>query len=94
MRKLSLKEIAKERNMTFGTIVSHLEKLAADKKIDPSRDLAHLKRDPARFEEMRKAFETVYKKEQRLLLSPVRAIVGDAYSYDELRLARLFVKLQ
>ena len=94
LRRLSLKEIAKERNMTFGTIVSHLEKLAADKKIDPSRDLAHLKRDPARFEEMRKAFETVYKKEQRLLLSPVRAIVGDAYSYDELRLARLFVKLQ
>ena len=93
-RRLSLKDMAKERGMTVGTIISHLEKLVAEKKIDPSRDLAHITRDPGRFEEMRKAFEAVYKKETKMPLSPARELLGKSYSYDELRLARLFVKLQ
>ena len=88
-RKLSLKDIAKERGMTVGTIVSHLEKLADLKQINPFRDLSHIKRDPARFEEMGRAFEAVYKKEQKILLSSARELLGEAYSYDEIRLARL-----
>ena len=94
LRKFSLKDMAKERGATVGTIISHLEKLAAEKKIDPLRDLAHIDRNHGRFEEMKKAFEAVYKKEKQMLLSPARLLLGEGYSYDELRLARLFVKLQ
>ena len=93
LRKLSLKDMAKERNMTVGTIMSHLEKLVAEKKIDPLRDLAHFKQNPVRFEEMKKALEAVFKKEKKILLAPARELLGKRYSYDELRLARLFLKL-
>jgi hypothetical protein len=93
VRKVSLKDMVKERGVTLGTIVSHLEKLVADKKISPLQDLAYIERDSARFDEMRKAFETVYKKEHAMPLSPARAILGEGYGYDELRLARLFIEL-
>lgn len=93
VRRLSLKDMAKERGVTIGTIIGHLEKLVAEKKIDPVHDLSHIERDPARFEKMRKAFETVSKKETKMLLSPARELLGESYSYDELRIARLFVKL-
>lgn len=93
LKRLSLADIAKERKITVGTIVSHLEELVALKKIVPARDLAHIKHNPLRFEEIKKAFETVYKKEGKMPLSSARAILGDSYNYDEIRLARLFVNL-
>lgn len=93
LAKLPLKEIAKRRGITVGTIISHLETLSAEKKIVPTRDLAHIERDPERFEEMKKALLAVYQKEKKLLLSPARAALGDAYGYDELRLARLFIEV-
>ncbi len=93
LRKLSLKDIAKERNVTVGTIMSHLEKLVAEKKIDPLRDLAHLEQNPTRFKEMKKALEAVLKKEKKILLAPAHELLGKRYSYDELRLARLFMEL-
>jgi len=77
--------------MTVGTIMSHLEKLVAEKKIDPLRDLAHFEQNPVRFEEMKKALEAVFKKEKKILLAPARELLGKRYSYDELRLARLFM---
>src|SRR3989344_1361627 len=91
LRKLSLKDMAKERNVTVGTIMSHLEKLVAEKKIDPLRDLAHFKQNPVRLEEMKKALESVFKKEKKILLAPAHELLGKRYSYDELRLARLFM---
>lgn len=91
-QRLSLKEMAKKRNITLGTIISHLERLALEKKIDPLRDLSHIERDQVRFEEMKKALETVYQKKKQMLLGPARVILGEAYSYDELRFARLFIK--
>ena len=91
LRKLSLKDMAKEKGVTVGTIMSHLEKLVAEKKIDPLRDLAHFEQNPVRFEEMKKALEAVFKKEKKILLAPARELLGKRYSYDELRLARLFM---
>ena len=93
VQKLSLKDMAKRRGLTAGTIIEHLEKLAERKQIDPVHDLAHIDRDPDRFEEMRKAFATSYKKDKSMPLSPARAILGEGYSYDELRLARLFMQI-
>lgn len=88
-RRLSLKDMAKERSMTVGTIVSHLEKLTDLEHIDPSRDLSHIERDSARFDEMGKVLDALYKKEQKILLSSARELLGEGYSYDEIRLARL-----
>ena len=90
-QKLPLKDMAKRRGLTVGTIIGHLEKLVAQKTIDPECDLAHINRDPTRFKEMKKALEAVYKKEQKMPLTPARATLGEGYTYDELRLARLFI---
>ncbi|TSC57149.1 MAG: hypothetical protein Greene041679_413, partial [Parcubacteria group bacterium Greene0416_79] len=38
-----------------------------------------------------RAFKTVYVKTKEMKLSPVRALLDDSYSYNELRLARLFL---
>ena len=54
--------------------------------------------DPDRFAEIENAFRKTYNiptselKTTELKLAPVRALLGDSFSYDELRLARLFIK--
>lgn len=90
-QKFSLEEIVRERKLTAGTILSHLEKLVSEKKIDSNRDLAHLRPEQKRFEKIRTAFEAARKKEDKMLLSPVRAMLGEDFSFEELRLARLFL---
>ncbi len=85
LKKLSLKEIAKERGMTEGTIISHLEKL---KETDPELDFSYLKPDEKRFKEIKKAFD----KSKDTKLTPVVQILGAGYSFDEVRLARVFLK--
>lgn len=105
LKRLSLPEIAKERGMTVGTIIHHLEQLTEKGTIIPARDLSHLTPDPDRFTEIEKAFKTVLFKtppaKQDALrdssglikLSPVRQLLDDSFSFDELRLARLFLHL-
>lgn len=88
---LSLREIAKERGMTVGTILNHLEQLKERNIIVPARDLSHFERNPDRFAEMEKAFSKVFAKTKELKLSPVRQLLDDSFSFDELRLARLFL---
>ena len=61
-------------------------------KIDVAHDLAHLEK-PDRFQTMKAALEAVRDVEGRILLSPARALLDESYSYDDLRLARLFLKL-
>jgi hypothetical protein len=88
---LSIAEMAKERGMTEGTIIGHLEKLTADGALDAERDLAHLKPETERFLKMHAAFEKVYAREQKMPLAPARTLTGNRFTYDELRLARIFV---
>jgi hypothetical protein len=90
-KKLSLEQIVRERNLTLGTIVSHLEKLTREKVINPGFDLAHLKPEQKRFEKIKTAFDAVSAKEKKMLLSPAREILGEDFSFEELRLARLFL---
>ena len=80
----SLKEIAKERGMTTGTIIAHFEKL---KQIDPKIDLKRFKPNPADFRKIKAAFDTL--KETKL--APAHRKLNGAYSYEELRLAKLFL---
>ncbi|MDA2922853.1 AAA family ATPase [Patescibacteria group bacterium AH-259-L07] len=85
-QKLSIKEIAKRRGLSPGTIVGHLETLLSRREncnLDYLRSV--LPRD--RFQKIKIAFE----KTKDTRLSPVRKILGHSFSYDELRLARLFL---
>lgn len=84
LKKLSIKEMANRRGMTEGTIMNHLEKLMARGE---ELDLKHLKPPAERLAKIKKAFE----ESDGLNLSPVREILGKSFSYDELRLARLFL---
>ncbi len=90
-QKLSLKEIADKRAVTIGTIISHLEKLVALKKINPENDIGQMKPEKSRFNKIAKALEEVSKKENKFLLSPAKESLGENYDYEEIRLARLFL---
>jgi RecQ family ATP-dependent DNA helicase len=84
LKKISINEIAKIRDFAPSTIERHMEMLA---EADPSLDIAYLKPAPERFQKISEAF----KKTGGFSLTPVREILGEEYSYDELRLARFFL---
>lgn len=84
-KKLSIAKMAKQRELTEGTIMGHLEELAEK---DANVDLNYLRPKEKRFKKIAKAFS----KTKDTKLSPVRDILGEDYSYDELRIARLFLK--
>ena len=85
-KKYSLEAVADERDVSVGTILSHLEYL---KEKGETVDLEYLKPKPARF----KKIEAAFKKSGDTKLSPVQEILGGDFSFDELRIARLFLDL-
>lgn len=84
--ELTVEEIAKKRKMTKGTIVGHIERL---RDLGECPDIKYIKKTISkdRLEKIKKAFE----KTGDTKLSPVRNILGSSFSFDELRLARLFI---
>lgn len=83
-QKMPMDKIAKARKMTVGTITSHIEKLvAAGEEID----IEYLRLPAKKMEKIKSAFQ----KSGGTALSPVREILGEEFSYDELRMARLFL---
>ncbi len=85
MKKMSLEEIAKEKGVTKQTIVGHIEKLI---DVDGKLDVEYLRpTDEERLAKIKDAFE----KSGGLNLSPVKDILDDDYSYEEIQLARLFI---
>ncbi|MFA6382373.1 MAG: helix-turn-helix domain-containing protein [Candidatus Buchananbacteria bacterium] len=85
----SLAVIAKKRGLTEGTIIGHLEKLAAKNKISQS-DLAGLL-SPSLVKALPEIAEA-FTKLGFERLSPVFEKLGSRYSYDQLRLCRLALK--
>ena len=81
-QKKSIEEISKLRNLSQETIIDHLE------KTKNKFDIEYLKPEKKKFEKIKKTFE----KTGELKLSPVKEILGDEFSYLEIRLARLFIK--
>ena len=82
---LSPAEIAARRVLTHGTIIGHLERLAAHGE---NIDVRHLI-DQDRFDRIARAFEragTLWR------LSEVKNALGDDYSYEEIRLVRLSLR--
>jgi lipoate-protein ligase A len=76
--------MAEARSMTEGTILGHLEKLKAK---DPDLDISYLHPEEERFVKIKKAFE----KSAEGKLTPVKRSLDDTYTFEELRLARLFL---
>lgn len=85
-KKHSIEEMVNIRGLTRATILTHVERLANE---DPDLDIGHLKPRESDFSRINLAFE----KSQAGLhaLSPVKAILGEEYSYDEIRLVRIFL---
>lgn len=81
---LSISEIATQRGLNPGTVIGHLERLAAHgERIDVSRQV-----EPERFDRIRQEIE----RSDTLWLSAIRDALGDGYSYDEIRLVRLHLQ--
>ncbi len=87
LEKLPIKEIAKRRGLTEDSILQHLERLVTDKK---DLDLEYLQPPPERFDKIKIAFQQTGNRQ----LNPVREILGEDFSYQELRLVRLFIENQ
>lgn len=84
-QKISLEQIAKKRGLTQGTIIGHIEKILGAGEM---LDIDYLNKiEPKRFEEIKNAFL----KTGSIGLSSVREVLGEDFSYDEIRLARLFL---
>lgn len=81
---LDLKEIAEKRGMTVGTIISHFEKLQEQMQ---DVDLSRFKPKESDFEKIKKAFSST----KGVRISPVHKKLGGKYSYEDIRIARLFI---
>ena len=79
---LTIDEIARRRGITEGSVLNHLEQLTRE---GSAHDMAHLMPEPRRYERIERAFLEV----DGDLLRPVMDLLGDDYSYEELRLVRM-----
>jgi ATP-dependent DNA helicase RecQ len=87
LQKLTLSEMAEQRGFSAGTIIFHLEQLLESGE---EIDIGYLSPSSDRLAKIDAAFE----ESGGPLLAPVRKILGDDFSYEELRLARIFIKMK
>ena len=79
---LTVAEMSERRGLAWNTIAGHLERLVM---AGETIDIDHLVPPPDRVAKIRSAFLRA----ESSLLAPVRELLGEDYSYQELRLARL-----
>jgi hypothetical protein len=87
----SIKDIARERGLKIGTILDHIEQIRGK---DPKYNIYNLRGGipKNRFKEIYSAFRKVGVGEGEMYkLAPVKDLLGSKYSYDDLRLVRLFL---
>ena len=84
---LTVEEIAKERNLEMSTIAAHFERLI---EAGLDIDLRPMLPPAEKVEEIRRAFE----KTGGTLLSTVKGVLGDDYSYFEIRIVQIFLRQQ
>ncbi len=87
----SLKDIVKERGLKIGTVLDHIEEI---KKENPNYNIRNLQGSTTKnkFREIYNAFRKIGMGEGgQYKLAPVRELLGPHYSYDDLRLVRLFL---
>jgi hypothetical protein len=86
---LSLDEMAEKRALTLGTILTHLEKLKGQQKIDDD-DLMPLRKNISS-EDFEIIFEALKKSEDGKL-TPIFEQLDGKYSYKDIQLVRLFFR--
>ena len=86
LKKMSIEKMASLRGLAAGTIAAHIEKLVSSGE---EIDIDYLRPSSERFEQIKAAFQ----KSGGIALSAVRERLGEACSYEELRIARIFMKL-
>ena len=79
---MTLVEIAKARDLSPSTIISHLETISEE---ETGVDLSHILPDPKRFALIRDAFAETGEAHLR----PVKELLGDDFAYEEIRLVRI-----
>src|SRR3989338_7293609 len=84
LQKISLTELAKRRGLTPEPIITQMDPIFTPPPRVPFRPLPP---PQDRFDSIAAAFA----QSKGTALAPVRQILGESYSYDELRLARLFI---
>ena len=84
-QKLSVSQIAKRRNLAETTVLEHIERMSDGGE---SLDLEHLAPAPNVLRKIRDAFYA----SGDTLLRPVRESLGEEFTYDELRLARMYLQ--
>ena len=88
-QKMSLHEIAKIRKLNQGTILSHLEKLKVEGKIEPAILAKML---PSKLLKALPEIQGAFRKLKTSKLTSIYKHFSGKYSYDELRLARIALK--
>ncbi|OHA34175.1 MAG: AAA family ATPase [Candidatus Taylorbacteria bacterium RIFCSPLOWO2_01_FULL_45_15b] len=86
--KKNIKEIAEERSLALNTIIDHLEHLKKAKALD-DEDLAHLRMFSvdSDFSKIKEAYRALGAEK----VKPIFEFFKGKYSYEKLRLARLFI---
>lgn len=86
----SLRAIATERGLTLGTVIGHLEKI---KEANQYFDFSALRSEisTSRLSKIRGAFHKAGMSEGEYKLAPVKARLGDDFSFEEIRVARLLL---
>ena len=84
-QKLSVGQIAERRNLAETTVLGHIERMSDGGE---SLDLEHLAPAPDALRKIRDAFHA----SGNTLLRPVRESLGEEFTYDELRLARMYLQ--
>lgn len=88
----SVREVAERRGLTYQTILKHLEKIMAG---DLFFDISHLKREISdeRLARILDAYRAIGPREDGLYIAgPIKTYLGADFSYEEIHLARLFLK--
>ena len=85
LQKMSVEQIASTRGLSVATITAHLEKLV---RAGEQLDLDYLRPPQEQFAKIVDAFQ----QSGGVALAPVRAMLDEQISYEDLRIARLFIK--
>jgi len=88
---MSIKEILQHKGVKIGTVLDHIEKIVAE---DSNFDISHLKKEipTVKYKKIWMAFRELYGENRDFLLSSIKNKLGNAYTYEELRIVRLFVR--
>lgn len=87
----SISDIANARGITKESVISNIEKILAK---EPDFDISKLKDgiDTSKFKKIYMTFKDLYGENRELLLAPVKNKLGAGFTYEDLRIVRLFVK--